>query len=354
MRTTFLRGEIVFNHGGTIAAAPRRTVIGRAGMSANHHTRPRHFARASRGGCFTARSRATGDRWQSVGRAETDADGRLRDLVPDGVRCSRGRYRLTFGTSAYFEAPRHPHVLSGRHRGVRSDGGIALPCAAVAQPVRLLDLPGLIARSVSPESRAAQVSPRVELPGDRRLQATVPTSWLLRARTASRSALSRANPASASRCTPSMAARISSVRISPRSWGRWRWRRSTSTRRTRETLRERARAAAGRRPRFAATIRERVVAKLQREPVEDFRIDFEDGYGNRPDRGGRRPRRVSRRASGRRRRRGDAAAVHRHSHQAAVDGAARAQSSDARHLRHDAGAGDRRRLPANFVVTVPS
>jgi len=24
--------------------------------------------------------------------------------------------------------------------------------------------------------------------------------------------------------------------------------------------------------------------KLRREPVEDFRIDFEDGYGNRPDR----------------------------------------------------------------------
>lgn len=28
---------------------------------------------------------------------------------------------------------------------------------------------------------------------------------------------------------------------------------------------------------------DRVVAKLTREPVEDFRIDFEDGYGNRPD-----------------------------------------------------------------------
>ncbi len=27
----------------------------------------------------------------------------------------------------------------------------------------------------------------------------------------------------------------------------------------------------------------RVTEKLQREPVEDFRIDFEDGYGNRPD-----------------------------------------------------------------------
>ncbi len=31
------------------------------------------------------------------------------------------------------------------------------------------------------------------------------------------------------------------------------------------------------------TIYRRVTEKLQREPVEDFRIDFEDGYGNRPD-----------------------------------------------------------------------
>jgi citrate lyase beta subunit len=31
------------------------------------------------------------------------------------------------------------------------------------------------------------------------------------------------------------------------------------------------------------TIHQRVRAKLTREPVEDFRIDFEDGYGNRPD-----------------------------------------------------------------------
>ncbi len=33
----------------------------------------------------------------------------------------------------------------------------------------------------------------------------------------------------------------------------------------------------------AETIYARVVEKLRREPVEDFRIDFEDGYGNRPD-----------------------------------------------------------------------
>src|ERR1043165_1275422 len=34
---------------------------------------------------------------------------------------------------------------------------------------------------------------------------------------------------------------------------------------------------------LARTIYTRVQEKLRREPVEDFRIDFEDGYGNRPD-----------------------------------------------------------------------
>lgn len=34
---------------------------------------------------------------------------------------------------------------------------------------------------------------------------------------------------------------------------------------------------------FAHTVYRRVREKLEREPVEDFRIDFEDGYGNRPD-----------------------------------------------------------------------
>ena len=34
---------------------------------------------------------------------------------------------------------------------------------------------------------------------------------------------------------------------------------------------------------LADTVYARVVEKLSREPVEDFRIDFEDGYGNRPD-----------------------------------------------------------------------
>ncbi|MFI0349715.1 DUF6986 family protein [Actinomadura sp. 9N407] len=36
-------------------------------------------------------------------------------------------------------------------------------------------------------------------------------------------------------------------------------------------------------PEIAGPVRERVAAKLASEPVEDIRIDFEDGYGVRPD-----------------------------------------------------------------------
>ena len=36
-------------------------------------------------------------------------------------------------------------------------------------------------------------------------------------------------------------------------------------------------------PALAETIYERVLEKLNREAIEDFRIDFEDGYGTRPD-----------------------------------------------------------------------
>src|SRR6266700_2595433 len=55
------------------------------------------------------------------------------------------------------------------------------------------------------------------------------------------------------------------------------------------TLREHAPDAAslasalGLDPAIAARIYPRVVEKLTREPVEDFRIDFENGFGNRPD-----------------------------------------------------------------------
>jgi 5-hydroxyisourate hydrolase len=41
--------------------------------------------------------------WRSVGRGETDADGRLRTLVPNGVALAPGIYRLVFDTRRYFE-----------------------------------------------------------------------------------------------------------------------------------------------------------------------------------------------------------------------------------------------------------
>jgi citrate lyase beta subunit len=41
--------------------------------------------------------------------------------------------------------------------------------------------------------------------------------------------------------------------------------------------------ALGLAPDLAARIYPRIVEKLQREPVEDYRIDFEDGFGSRPD-----------------------------------------------------------------------
>ena len=40
--------------------------------------------------------------WTIVGRAETDADGRARALMPAGMPLLIARYRLTFNTARYF------------------------------------------------------------------------------------------------------------------------------------------------------------------------------------------------------------------------------------------------------------
>jgi 5-hydroxyisourate hydrolase len=46
--------------------------------------------------------RAGGDDWHAVGRGETDADGRLRSLMPDEAPLKPGVYRLIFDTQQYF------------------------------------------------------------------------------------------------------------------------------------------------------------------------------------------------------------------------------------------------------------
>lgn len=48
--------------------------------------------------------RAADDRWHRIGRGETDADGRLRTLMPGTATLTPGTYRLVFDTGRYFQA----------------------------------------------------------------------------------------------------------------------------------------------------------------------------------------------------------------------------------------------------------
>jgi 5-hydroxyisourate hydrolase len=42
--------------------------------------------------------------WREIGRAETDGDGRIRQLLPPESPPALGVYRLTFQIEAYFQA----------------------------------------------------------------------------------------------------------------------------------------------------------------------------------------------------------------------------------------------------------
>lgn len=47
---------------------------------------------------------ASGDGFREVGAGMTDADGRLKTLMPAGSELQAGKYRLTFHTEGYFAA----------------------------------------------------------------------------------------------------------------------------------------------------------------------------------------------------------------------------------------------------------
>ena len=104
---------------------------------------------------------------------------------------------------------------------------------------------------------------------------------------------------------------------------------------------------------MAQTIYSRVLEKLQREPVEDFRIDFEDGYGNRPDAEEDQHAKLAAEEVAKGFREGFAAAVYRHPPQAVLAGIARPQHPHARSFCERAVRGHARTPPANFVVTLP-
>ena len=44
------------------------------------------------------------DEWRVVGSGETNGDGRVSNLLPDGTAIAPGDYRLTFETRQYFAA----------------------------------------------------------------------------------------------------------------------------------------------------------------------------------------------------------------------------------------------------------
>jgi 5-hydroxyisourate hydrolase len=43
----------------------------------------------------------SGGRWTKAGSGATDAEGRIRDLLPGDAKLNPGKYRLTFATAAY-------------------------------------------------------------------------------------------------------------------------------------------------------------------------------------------------------------------------------------------------------------
>ena len=56
------------------------------------------------GGVSIVLEQLDGDHWKGIGRGETDADGRLKTLVPAGTQLGSGTYRLKFDTGSYFLA----------------------------------------------------------------------------------------------------------------------------------------------------------------------------------------------------------------------------------------------------------
>jgi 5-hydroxyisourate hydrolase len=52
----------------------------------------------------TLEARGEGGGWVKLAHGRTDADGRLRDLLPADFALSEGDYRLTFDAGAYFAA----------------------------------------------------------------------------------------------------------------------------------------------------------------------------------------------------------------------------------------------------------
>ena len=199
---------------------------------------------------------------RTVAERVTNDQGRVTDFVPPGTLGAQ-TYRLTFDTGGYFAAsgrPQfYPHV-DVVFTVVDADEHHHIPL--LLSPFGYSTYRGSMTRSSTKRRSISTRSAPPTARSCRRIRAT--------ARRGSRS-------------TPSTAARSCSRPRPRRASARWRARRWTPTAARRPTS-----PAASASPRdpdgwLATTVHERVRRKLEREPVEDFRIDFEDGFGARPD-----------------------------------------------------------------------
>ena len=184
------------------------------------------------------------------------------DFVPPGSLGAQ-TYRLTFDTGGVLRRLRpaafYPHV-DVVFTGCDADEHHHIPL--LLSPFGYSTYRGTDAASTTPRSISTRSAP--------------PTAPSCRP--------TRAIARRGSRCTPSMAAPSSSRPRPRRALGEWRARPWTPTAAAPADFAAGVgfaggpRGLAGRRPSTSGSAR-----KLEREPVEDFRIDFEDGFGARPD-----------------------------------------------------------------------
>lgn len=71
--------------------------------SLSTHVLDTSIGRPAAGVALTLERRES-SRWVELRRGSTDADGRCRELLPEGVRLQQASYRLTFDSGAYFAA----------------------------------------------------------------------------------------------------------------------------------------------------------------------------------------------------------------------------------------------------------
>lgn len=71
-------------------------------MSITTHVLDTSRGRPAAGVTISLAFRGAGGSFTEIGRGETDTDGRLRTLVPEGHRLEAGDYRIVFDTGAYF------------------------------------------------------------------------------------------------------------------------------------------------------------------------------------------------------------------------------------------------------------